>query len=350
MVALFNNEIKGGRASEPNTAPDASQLCDFEISEVNNGEPNGLLLEWSSCRVITHLTPRDSRENLFPVASTSGNHDIDKDTEKARVTMGSISASGGYSVPKETQTIFDEGILNNPLLPALPEETKAAGKHVDFTGNDLPSIPITWRFAESAAALKGFEATMLNILRSRKYESPMSGVTINTDHASLPKMEGATMGLEGNEAVTPVFPNSDFGATATLHALIRRAEEGGSFGVDVALNYYSQWLVRSVGEYPEPVWQDVWQRHGSFVYRHYHNVLYTVPNLLGLLTQHDGKTLFKPDFFEPRASKATGVQFLQLKPVAQFKEDVKLEYNVGTRGNGYDKPFWPKDLRTEVVT
>ncbi|KAF2215910.1 hypothetical protein CERZMDRAFT_34773 [Cercospora zeae-maydis SCOH1-5] len=577
--------------------------------------------------------------------------------------MGSIGASEEYSVPRETQAIFEEGILNNPLIPALPEEARAAGKHVYFTGNDSPSIPINWRFAESAAALKGFEATMLNVLRSRKYGSPMSNVTIDTDHASLfvmspflakliengqprawdlfdpavaekkgikncdlhrsgasmqrmlatniyrtkdercyhvhgsmnpeptltalgmdleggagesyatvaerfqevvgkhdsreldalmndtfkqagtvcysteefwktehgkanahvglyelkrssdsnqpagwwPEHEswpssasrplaglkvvdltrviaapaltralaemGASvmrvtsphvtdfsalhqdlnwgkwttelhlkneadrvklielvkdadvvvegyrpgvmekyglsrkdifelvkdrdrgiihakencygwngpwqgrsgwqqisdaccgvsrgfaqaMGLESDEAVTPVFPNSDYctgiaGATAMLHALIRRAEEGGSFGVDVALNYYSQWLVRSVGEYPRPVWEDVWRRHGSFVYRNYHNMGHTVPHLLGLLMQHDAQTLFKPDFFEPRASKALGLQFLQLKPVARFEDDVRLEYNVGTRGNGYDQAFWPRDLRTEIVT
>ena len=44
-----------------------------------------------------------------------------------------------------------------------------------------------------------------------------------------------------------------------------------------------------------------------------------------------------------------GLQFLQLKPVAQFRDDVKLEYNIGTRGNDYDKPYWPQDLKTEVV-
>ncbi|KAI5359316.1 putative CoA-transferase family III [Septoria linicola] len=572
--------------------------------------------------------------------------------------MGSVESDGSYSVPSETQKIFEKGILNNDLIPTLPWEIKAAGKHVRFTGNDAPSIPINWRFAESAAALKAFEASMLNVLRYRKYGSKISEVNINTDHASLfvmspflakvieggevkdcnvfspavgekygirdcdlhrasastqrllatniyktkdgrcyhvhgsmnpePTLTALGMDLEGqageeyetiarkfqevvgqydskeldslmndkykqagtichsteefwqtehgkanahvglyelkrsanqpaawwpehdsfpsspsrplaglkvvdltrviaapaltrglaemgasvmrvtspevtdlsgvhqdlnwgkwtahlhlktgkdrkqliglikeadvvvegyrpgvmekyglsrtdifklledrdrgvihvkencygwngpwqgrsgwqqisdaccgvslaygkamglDEAVTPVFPNSDYctgiaGTTAVLHALIRRAEEGGSFGVDVALNYYSQWLVRSVGEYPKDVWSELWQRHGSPVYRNHHNMGYLLPSMLGLLHKHDAKTLFKPEFFERRNSNAVGFEFVQLKPVAQFVDDVKLEYNVGTRGNGYDKPHWPADLRTEVV-
>ena len=71
--------------------------------------------------------------------------------------------------------------------------------------------------------------------------------------------------------------------------------------------------------------------------------------MLGLLQKHDAQTLFKPEFFEKRTSKALGLDFIQLKPVAKFADDVKLEFNVGTRGNGCDKPYWPADLKTEVV-
>lgn len=83
---------------------------------------------------------------------------------------------------------------------------------------------------------------------------------------------GKAMGLKDNEAVTPVFPNSDYmtgisGVTGILCALMRRAEEGGSYKVDVALNYYNQWLADSVGEYPEQVWQDLWKRNGNQVFR-----------------------------------------------------------------------------------
>ncbi|OQV06792.1 hypothetical protein CLAIMM_11316 isoform 2 [Cladophialophora immunda] len=61
---------------------------------------------------------------------------------------------------------------------------------------------------------------------------------------------GQALGLD--EPVTPIFPNSDYctglaGICGTLIALLRRGKQGGSYGVDVALNYYNQWLVRSVG-------------------------------------------------------------------------------------------------------
>lgn len=162
---------------------------------------------------------------------------------------------------------------------------------------------------------------------------------------------GKAMGVD--EAVTPVFPNSDFctgivGAVGILHALIKRAEEGGSFAVDAALNYYSQWLVNSVGTYPQDVWDEVWQRHGSPVYRHYHSMAYTLPSMFNLLHKYDEEALFDSDFFEKRVSKAMGHEYIQVKPVARF-DDVHLGFNVGTRTNGVDQARWPSDLSVEVV-
>lgn len=97
--------------------------------------------------------------------------------------MGSVGEN--YSVLRETQKLFEGGILNSTLIPSLPPEIKDAAKVVQFTGNDLPSIPINWRFAESVAALKAFEASMLNVLRAKKFLAEVSEVSINTDHASL---------------------------------------------------------------------------------------------------------------------------------------------------------------------
>lgn len=83
---------------------------------------------------------------------------------------------------------------------------------------------------------------------------------------------GRAMGLQNGEAVTPVFPNSDYmtgiaGVSAVLCALIKRADQGGSYRVDVALNYYNQWLANTAGEYPADVWQEVWERNGREVLR-----------------------------------------------------------------------------------
>ncbi|EHY56121.1 hypothetical protein HRR83_008640 [Exophiala dermatitidis] len=164
---------------------------------------------------------------------------------------------------------------------------------------------------------------------------------------------GKAMGLKDDEAVTPVFPNSDYmtgvaGVTGILCALMRRAEQGGSYKVDLALNYYNQWLADSVGEYPEEVWQDVWSRNGKQVFRSYHNMVYTIPKYVEMIQKNP--SLFHPSFFEDRESKALGVTVRTIKPVIKFERDqVELGYHVGTRGNGKDAPRWPEDLMTEVV-
>ncbi|KAI0446134.1 CoA-transferase family III domain-containing protein [Xylaria telfairii] len=164
---------------------------------------------------------------------------------------------------------------------------------------------------------------------------------------------GEAMGI--NEAVTPPFPNSDhcvgvIGCTGVLHALMERAATGGSYGVDTSLNYYSQWLVRSCGTYPKHVWAEVWERHGSPVFRYYDNTRRTVPAMLKLLHEHDEDVLFNPAFLHKYSAPAVGVTINRVKPVAQFEDNaIELRYNVGTRANGVDKPEWPDDLTVEVV-
>jgi hypothetical protein len=120
--------------------------------------------------------------------------------------------------------------------------------------------------------------------------------------------------------------------------------------MQLALNYYSQWLLRSVGVYDRPVWADLWARHGSPAFRHYDNTRITVPRLLQLLHQYDEDVLFKPEFFDTYTSKTMGVDIRKVRPVAKFGDGlVQLGYNVGTRGNGVDAPFWPQNLLDEVV-
>ncbi|PCG91940.1 CoA-transferase family III [Penicillium occitanis (nom. inval.)] len=164
---------------------------------------------------------------------------------------------------------------------------------------------------------------------------------------------GKAMGLTNDEPVTPVFPNSDYmtgiaGATGVLCALMRQAEKGGSYKVDVALNYYNQWLADSVGEYPEEVWQDLWKRNGNQVFRSYHNMNYMIPRYIEMIMKNS--KIISPSFFEDRESKAIGTIVRTPKPVIKYDNDqVQLKYNVGTRGNGKDAPRWPVDLMTEVV-
>jgi hypothetical protein len=86
-----------------------------------------------------------------------------------------------YSVPHEAEKVFYEGIFGNDLITQdLPKEVKETARKVQFTGTDLPSIPINWRFAESAAALKALEASVIGALLKKKYGVDAPTTEINT--------------------------------------------------------------------------------------------------------------------------------------------------------------------------
>ena len=87
------------------------------------------------------------------------------------------------------------------------------------------------------------------------------------------------------DPVTPIYPHCDYctgiaGSCAVLIALLRRAEKGGSYCIDLALNYYSSWLIKSVGTYPPAVWDKLWAEHGKVVYQYWHNNGITAPEVL----------------------------------------------------------------------
>jgi crotonobetainyl-CoA:carnitine CoA-transferase CaiB-like acyl-CoA transferase len=93
---------------------------------------------------------------------------------------------------------------------------------------------------------------------------------ISDAHVGISTSFGKALGSD--EPVTPPFPNSDCmtglaGVAAVLCALLQRGRKGGSYKVDLALDYYNQWLAESVGEYPPAVWEDLWTRNGRPVFR-----------------------------------------------------------------------------------
>lgn len=107
-------------------------------------------------------------------------------SETSNGTSGVTAAE--YSIPKVTNQIFQDGLLKNPLIrPTLPEEIDECAKKVRFEGNNKPSIPINWRFAESIASLKGLEASMINVLLKRKYGVEPQEAVINTQVLLHPK-------------------------------------------------------------------------------------------------------------------------------------------------------------------
>lgn len=165
------------------------------------------------------------------------------------------------------------------------------------------------------------------------------------------------------------------GVVGIITALLRRAEEGGSYTVKVsisqpapdvardchamlsdsspvqiALNYYSQWLVNTCGTYPPDVWADLWKRNGSPVFRHHHPMQYLLPRTLAMVTQSSGKKLFRPEFFTQYRVKLIDKDIRIVAPVLRYPNgEVKPGFDIGTRTNGVDQPVWPDDLGVEVV-
>jgi hypothetical protein len=129
-----------------------------------------------------------------------------------------------------------------------------------------------------------------------------------------------------------------------------RAEKGGSYSVDVALNYYSQWLVNSCGTYPKQVWSDLWNAYNKPVFRHYHAMLYSIPKMLEILATNENSPTCQEQFFEDRAAENLAISIRTVKPILRFPHgEVELRFNVGTRGNGVDEPRWPENLLTQIV-
>ncbi|KAK0621953.1 CoA-transferase family III domain-containing protein [Bombardia bombarda] len=164
---------------------------------------------------------------------------------------------------------------------------------------------------------------------------------------------GRAMG--NDEPVTPVFPNSDYctgiaGVIGIMTALLRRAEEGGSYSVKLSLNYYSQWLVNSCGVYPPDVWAEL-VRTSNLQFRHYHPMQYTLPKTIQAIHKTSAAKLFKPSFFAQYKVKVLGDVMMRIvAPVLQFPGgEVKPGYHIGVRTNGVDQPRWPDDLGVEVV-
>ena len=163
---------------------------------------------------------------------------------------------------------------------------------------------------------------------------------------------GRSMG--NDEPVTPIFPNSDYctgivGVCGILDALAKKGEYGGSYTVDLALGYYNQWLVDSVGMYPQDVWEGVWERNGREVLRHHSQMGMMVPLYIGKL-EKTAPYLFDEEFFEIRDAKAVGAQIRTVKPILRWTDGlVQPGFQVGVRRNGMDKAKWPEDLMTELV-
>jgi hypothetical protein len=101
-------------------------------------------------------------------------------TSAAKTGNGDENAVRTYSVPKQAESIFHQELLQNPLISKyLPSDIDKPASKVVFTGNDAPTLPVNWRFAESASALLALEAALVGSLLQNKYGVEAPEVVIN---------------------------------------------------------------------------------------------------------------------------------------------------------------------------
>ncbi|KXN81472.1 Succinate--hydroxymethylglutarate CoA-transferase [Leucoagaricus sp. SymC.cos] len=163
---------------------------------------------------------------------------------------------------------------------------------------------------------------------------------------------GRAMGID--EPVTPVFPNSDFCRPAPHSPPFSKFLTTPStltrfFHLQIALNYYTQWLVNSCRTYPYEVWDNLWSRYDRFVFHSTDNMGVTIPAYLKMLYEKKAPVFYEK-YFGIRKNGALDVNIKTVKPILNFVEGVvEPGYNVGSRPNGTDVPKWPVDLLTEVI-
>lgn len=69
--------------------------------------------------------------------------------------MDSVKLTGSYSVPNEGFKVLRAGIFDNfKISKHIPADLVDIENRINITGSALPAIPVNWRFAESAAALR----------------------------------------------------------------------------------------------------------------------------------------------------------------------------------------------------
>ena len=183
-------------------------------------------------------------------------------------------------------------------------------------------------------------------------------------HAGCQQISDANCGISlefgramgHNEPVTPAYPNSDYcagvaGVCGVFDALMQRSEKGGSYVVDIALNYYSQWLINAVGVYPDAVWQELWAQHGKMVFHSEDNMRTTIPAFMRSLHQNHTDLFTNSTYYTIKHNKVLNEDFRIVKDCIQWPSDsIDSDYHIGAHANGTDKPRWPKDLSVEIVT
>ncbi|KAH0044196.1 hypothetical protein KCU78_g456, partial [Aureobasidium melanogenum] len=154
--------------------------------------------------------------------------------------------------------------------------------------------------------------------------------------------QGKFLGLE--EAVVPLFPNSDYqtgliGAAAVLQALLQRVNEDRTFDIDVSLTQYNIWFYR-LGLYDEVQQQALLEQDPDFAPRSKDDMGDLVAKTHASLTKVR-KDFVKPEYYWDMSGKDWGLDkgMKVLKPAFLFSQ-TRLGYNEPSGRRGRSEPKW----------
>ncbi|GAB7342431.1 hypothetical protein MBLNU457_g0640t2 [Dothideomycetes sp. NU457] len=178
------------------------------------------------------------------------------------------------------------------------------------------------------------------------FKGPLAGRSgwqqISDCLVGLSYTQGKFLGLD--EAVVPLFPNSDYqtglvGAAAVLSALLQRANEDKTFDIDVSLTQYNIWFHR-LGLYDEEQQQALRDQDSSFSPRASDDMadLVTKTHMSLMKVRKD---LVKPEYYWDMSGSEWGLDknMKVIKPAFSFSE-TELAYAVPSGRRGRSEPRW----------
>ncbi|KAG9503497.1 hypothetical protein J7337_006342 [Fusarium musae] len=159
----------------------------------------------------------------------------------------------------------------------------------------------------------------------------------------LSYLQGKFLGLD--EAVVPLFPNSDYqtglvGAAAAIQALLARTQEDVTFDIDISLTQYNIWYYR-LGSYSEDQQKALRIRDPQFSPRYYDDMSALVGKTHQSLQKIRPEIFKHPEYFWDMSGKEYGLDedFKVLAPAFKFEKS-SIGWSVPTGRRGRSKAEW----------
>ncbi|KAG5775510.1 hypothetical protein H9Q73_010827 [Fusarium xylarioides] len=159
----------------------------------------------------------------------------------------------------------------------------------------------------------------------------------------IPDPWGKFLGLD--EAVVPLFPNSDYqtglvGAAAAIQALLARTQENVTFDIDISLTQYNIWYYR-LGSYSEDQQKALRNRDPQFSPRHYDDMSAIVGKTHQSLQKIRPEIFKHPEYFWDMSGKEYRLDedFKVLAPAFKFEKS-SIGWDVSTGRRGRSKAEW----------